>query len=65
MLLLMRSSKDVVDFTFTEMNVLLGAEITRDGHAIEVAERLDHARILDGPHVQQQDERGEQYGGQG
>lgn len=52
-----------VDFPLTEVNILLGAEITRDGHAVEVAERFDHVRILNGPHVQQQDERGEQDGG--
>lgn len=42
-----------VDFSFAKMNVLLGAEIARDGHAVEVTERLDDARILNGPHVEE------------
>ena len=49
----MRRSSEYVDFSLAEMNVLLGAEITRDGHAIEVAERLDDAGILNGPHVEE------------
>lgn len=60
----MRRSSEYVDFSLAEMNVLLGTEITRDGHAIEVAERLDDAGILNGPHVEEQDECGEQDGGQ-
>lgn len=58
------SSENVVDFSFTEMNVLFGAEIARDRDAIEVTKRLDHSRILDGPHIQEQNQRGEQDGGQ-
>ena len=42
-----------VDFSLAEVDVLLGAEIPRDGHAVEVAERLDDAGILDGPHVEE------------
>lgn len=53
-----------VDFPLAKVNVLLCAEIARDGHAVEVAERLYDARILDGPHVEEQDECGEQDGGQ-
>lgn len=42
------------------MDVLLGAKITRDGHTVEVAERLNDTGILDGPDVEQEDQRGEQ-----
>ncbi len=46
------SSEDV-DFPLAKVDVLLGAEIARDGHAVEVAERLDDAGILDGPYVEE------------
>lgn len=56
-------SRDV-DLALVEVDVLLGAKVARQRHAVEVAERGDDARILDGPHVEEQDERREQDGGQ-
>lgn len=47
------------------MDVLLGAKVPGDGHAVEVAQRLNDARVLDGPDVEEEDEGGEQDGAQG
>ena len=42
------------------MDVLLGAKVARERNAVEVAERLDDGRVLDGPHVEQQQQRRQQ-----
>ena len=53
------------DLALVKMNVLLGAKVARDGHAVEVAQRLDDARVLDGPNVKEEDQSGEQDSAQG
>ena len=49
-----RSASRYHHLALVEMNVLLGAEVARDGDAVEIAQRLDDGRILNWPHVEQQ-----------
>ena len=45
------------NFSLVKVNVLLCTEIASQRDAVQIAKRLDHTRILNGPHVKQQHER--------
>ncbi len=57
-----RLSSDA-DLSFVKVNVLFCAKVAREGHTVEISECLDDTRILNGPDVEEEDERGEENGG--
>ena len=61
MALLAQASCDA-DFALVEMDVLLGTEIPCYGDAVEVAQHLNNTGILNGPHIEEQHQGGQQDG---